>query len=344
MSFSKSDAPGGALARTDSVAGSIAPPYASLSPSDAHDPAHLDVELASFDGSGRASPSSMAEADGPPPAYTAGTTFVHTLQLQIQTPGKDWVSLPTPLRPDPIPIYAVNAATGDVETDDPAYRSIRHSRSSGNCFLAAGSDPAQRPLSTTTYRWGPNRPAKVCLYDPLATGERAFGRSSASPHAEGSDAGAASALDEDEGASWDVFQLVPKGLLTRAVTLKTKLGHFEWRYASRDERKAAGVSSLLVLDRVTRVFTSSGKEEEVHSPLAQLVRNDELRTPGSGPSTAGNGGRLLLDTRQWEEGAKTERTMFEVLVVTTAVSMLKKEVDRRRAHQIAIMSGGGGGP
>ncbi len=80
--------------------------------------------------------------------------------------------------------------------------------------------------------------------------------------------------------------------------------------------------------------------------MAQLVRNADLRSPGSSASSAGNGGRLLVDLSLWA-AEETERAKHEVLVVTTALCMLKKEVDRRRAQQfaaMAAMAGGGGGP
>ena len=317
----KTAAYGTTVTRTPSIASTAAPPYTA-------DAARADVELAA----GRASLSSAADHDddAAPPAYTAGADFVPTLQLQIQTPGKPWLSLPLPPRPDPIPVFAVDAATGALDdAAGPAYTSLRPKRGSGNCVLV---DATGRPRSTTAYRFGPNRPARVVLFDPLAAPEAHDDEKAEE--------------EEEEEAGWDAFPLVPKGLLTRAVTLQTRLGGFEWRYASRAERRAAGAASLLVLDRVTRVFGAGGREEEpARRPVAHLVRNEELRSPGSGASTAGNGGRLLLDLRPWDGETKTDRAMVEVLAVTTAVSMLKKEVDRRRAQQIAIMmSGAGGGP
>jgi hypothetical protein len=94
-----------------------------------------------------------------------------------------------------------------------------------------------------------------------------------------------------------------------------------------------------------------GKTEEVCQTVGMLVRSEETRTPGSKASSAGNGGRLMLDLKMWErdgEDGKKEREMVVVLAVTSVMVMLKKEVDRRRAMQIGIMAavagGGGGGP
>jgi hypothetical protein len=96
--------------------------------------------------------------------------------------------------------------------------------------------------------------------------------------------------------------------------------------------------------------------------VAQLVRSATTRTPGTRPSTAGNGGRLEFsrlvrctgdlvispsgpsyDTEK-AVGAYQNTVIDEALVVATCISMLKKEGDRRRALQfmmIAAMASGG---
>jgi len=146
---------------------------------------------------------------------------------------------------------------------------------------------------------------------------------------------------------YDAFELLPVGLFTRAITFRTRLGTFEWRYAGRKERRGMGVDSgsVLVFERVVRVAVSGGKEEVLRTGVARLVRSEETRAVGSSPSSAGNGGRLLVDLGVWDEAAKMEREMALVMVVTTCLAMLKKEIDRRRAQQMAVMMGAaGGGP
>ncbi|KAF8535963.1 hypothetical protein BDD12DRAFT_853172 [Trichophaea hybrida] len=64
--------------------------------------------------------------------------------------------------------------------------------------------------------------------------------------------------------------------------------------------------------------------------VAELVRNDETRTEGTSKSYAGNGGVLVLGD------------VDEVVVVTTACVMLKREVDRRRLVQMMIIGGAAG--
>ncbi|KAK3343771.1 hypothetical protein B0T25DRAFT_306874 [Lasiosphaeria hispida] len=281
---------------------------------------------------------------GPPP-YTESTTFTPTTHLQIETAGKAALSFPLPLRPDPIPIFLLSTTTPGSSPPGPGpgptYTSLRPTRRSGSCFLVPGAPgpssdhPHVVPLSTTRYRFGPGRHPHIRLFAPGGAAP------TPNPFLDHDDA------DHHSGdvdlSTWDAFDVLPSGLLTRAVHFRTRLGTFEWRYASRKERKAAGADSLLVLDRVVKIARARDrgevKDEEVRTPVAQLVRNGEFRSEGSRASSAGNGGRLLVD---WRGGEKGEGEMVLVLAVTTVLVMLKREVDRRRAQQIAIMAGAGG--
>jgi hypothetical protein len=103
-------------------------------------------------------------------------------------------------------------------------------------------------------------------------------------------------------------------------------GTFEWRYAGRKE-KDEGVNRLLVLERV------DNEEGRERVRVAQLVRGEETRSPGSTSSSAGNGGRLEMCLDDGEGQLVDEQT-----VVSTCLVMLKKEVDRRRAMQIVMIS------
>jgi hypothetical protein len=297
---------------------------------------------------------------GPPP-YSAATTFQPSVHFQIETPGKALLSFPLPLRPDPIPIFSLSPGTS---TSDPTPRflSLRPARKSGNCFLvpappyaqAENEEPLHHPLSITTYRFGPGRPPRVRLFLPGVAPATANPFLDDPSDSRGEDGHGESGGEDVDLATWDAFEVKSLGLLTRAVGFRSRLGSFEWRYADRKERKAAGADSLLVLDRVVKVAraqnlgaSSAAKEEEVvRTPVARLVRNAESRAQGSGSCSAGNGGRLEVDLTLWGEGEeKRERDMAAVMAVTTCLVMLKREVDRRRAQQIAIMAGAGsGGP
>ena len=275
-----------------------------------------------------------------PPAYSPATRFMPTVSLQIETAGKSAISLPVPPQPRPIPVYDIDphGAVGDAR-----FLSLRAKRRSGTSTLVDGADQSV-VRSCTTYRFGPGRNPQVKLLSPAA----------------GAGAGAMLEMDVEDGedgqvAGWDDFEVKRRGLLSRAVRLRTRLGTFEWRYASRAERRAAGADSLLVLDRVLTIAvalddpaTSSlvpfrrPKDEEVRTQVARLVRNDEFRSSGSSRNSAGNGGRLFIDLGIWDESEKTEREMAVVMIATTCLAMLKREVDRRRGQQIAIMAGAAG--
>jgi hypothetical protein len=204
------------------------------------------------------------------------------------------------------------------EIDEAEYASIRPARNSGSCFLARASDVTQAALCTTTYRFGPGKPPKMRLVgDELSQ-----------------------AVEPEE------IEISCKGILTRSVAMRTHLGTFEWRYSSRAERHALQtsigeeVNCLLLLEQVMKVAVVGGKQEERRRKIGQFVRSSGLRTQGSKRSAAGNGGRLMLDLREWTD-RKNEVVEMEILAVASCVSMMKKEVDRRRMHQIAAMSGAG---
>lgn len=238
-------------------------------------------------------------------AATTGLNATHV--YQIDTQGHPLISLPIPPKLHPIVVSTV-LPTGEV---GPAiYQSLREKRGSGTCALVhAGDDLAESPLSTTLYRFGPGRPPRIQLAGEVACDE--------------------------------VFEVASRCVGTRAATIRTHLGTFQWRYASRQERKAIGASNLLVLDQITTIALAGGKQEERRRRVAQLVRSDEFRTPGTKASTAGNGGRLMMDLTRWTDG-KTEAKQMEVLAITTCINMLKREIDRRRAVQFMVIAGAAG--
>jgi hypothetical protein len=123
----------------------------------------------------------------------------------------------------------------------------------------------------------------------------------------------------------DEFEIQGKSLVSRTTIFECRWGRFEWRYCGRKER-AEGVNSLLVLEKIT---------EGGRVRVAQLVRGKETRSPGSTGRSAGNGGRLEFCLYDLEGKGQL---VDEVTVVITALVMLKKEIDRRRALQVAMIS------
>jgi hypothetical protein len=75
------------------------------------------------------------------------------------------------------------------------------------------------------------------------------------------------------------------------------------------------------------VLTMHGKR------LAELIRNEETRTPGSSSSSAGNGGELVLG-----EDVGGKDGVGEELIIATCLLMLKKEIDRRRTVQFILIA------
>ncbi|KAI1863927.1 uncharacterized protein JN550_009206 [Neoarthrinium moseri] len=289
-----------------------------------------DFELTSFGSSqSEASLESYHSGASPSTSSQQDVTFRPTTQLQIQTEGKSWLSFPVPTRPTPIYIFSLSPDGSNLHR--PLYASIRPKRSSGSCFLVHADDEHQAEhLTRTTYRFGPGKPPVVSLAH--------HGAVAGDPEAQGE--------EEEEGdPSTETFEVASRSTFSRTQTVTTSLGTFEWRYASKRERAAAGeggADNLLVFERVEQppANTTGGKGGERRTQVAQLVRSERYRTPGTGRSTAGNGGRLMLDLRGL--GEKREEAVRR-LAVTTALVMLKKEVDRRRMHQMVAMGAAGSG-
>ncbi|EPS40498.1 hypothetical protein H072_5645 [Dactylellina haptotyla CBS 200.50] len=249
-------------------------------------------------------------------------SFHPTRLLQIEAAGHPLVALPCTPPPNPIYIHAVSP-TGDVL--EPLYLSLRGSRSSNNSVLVRASDPSETPLCSTTYRRGPGKPPKIQLHGAAVSDSDDLDTcSSASAHKKGEEAG-----EEDDVT----ITVSSRGITTRAQIMQTQLGTFAWRFASREERRDAAADNLLVLERITTV---KGNKQEHRHRVAQLVRNAEFRSAGSNKRTAGNGGRLMLDLSQWAD-SKGEAEQIEALALASCLVMLKKEVDRRRALQVAVI-------
>lgn len=151
-------------------------------------------------------------------------TFHCTKAFQIEARGHPLLAFPHSPRRTPIPIYNIDLSTG-IATDL-AYQSIRPTRGSGNSNLIRAGDSENDPICRTTYRFGPGKPPKLELCGLMAYEEE--------------------------------FEVVNKGFTTRAQVFRTHLGTFQWRYAGREERKAAGADNLMVLDRIVKVALEGG--------------------------------------------------------------------------------------
>ncbi|KAK4454992.1 hypothetical protein QBC34DRAFT_490117 [Podospora aff. communis PSN243] len=279
----------------------------------------------------------------PPPYDISSKPFLPTVSFQIETPGKPLLALPLPLRPDPIPIFTVPTTdTPSTSTLTPTYLSLRPTRSSGSSYLISPSPSytpgsESSPLSTTTYRFGPSRAPIINIYTPHShpPTTNPFLPSPSSPSSE---SGTDLSLHPH-----DSFPLTTPSLLSRTTEFRTRHGTFQWCYASRRERQTLTPvpNSLLLLEKVTRVARAHNpkKPDEIRTLIARFIRDETTRSEGSSASSAGNGGRLEVDLAEWDEGEKSEREMVVVMVVTTVLAMLKREVDRRRAAQFVVLTG-----
>lgn len=110
---------------------------------------------------------------------------------------------------------------------------------------------------------------------------------------------------------------------------------FEWSYAK--EKRADGQKVKLIVLRAIGDTQDDGKMQ-FDRRVAQLVRCQDTRTPGTSKCSAGNGGQLQIDSAALEA-----LEIDESVVVATLLVVLKREVDRRRIIQAAVITGGGGG-
>ncbi|KAJ5522729.1 hypothetical protein N7513_013302 [Penicillium frequentans] len=109
---------------------------------------------------------------------------------------------------------------------------------------------------------------------------------------------------------------------------------YEWAYAKQKGPEGQKLK-LIVLEAISM---DDNEKITKHRRIAQLVRSSDTRTPGTSRCTAGNGGELQID-----DEALHALQLDESIVVATCLVMLKKEIDRRRMIQAAVIAGAGSG-
>ncbi|KAF3394528.1 hypothetical protein F1880_004638 [Penicillium rolfsii] len=187
-----------------------------------------------------------------------------------------------------------------------AYLSTRNRVRSGNSVL---SNAKLGDLIRTEYFFGPNRNPVVHLLQP----------STGNP---------------------EERQIHLRGEWTsRSVRFTTPAGSdLRWWYAKEKKWPGGRKVSLIVLSAVED--SAKGEKNASQIPerrLAQLLRCAATRTPQTSRTSAGNGGTL-----QMNEAALREFGVEEALVVATCLTMLKREVDRRRMIQMMGVAGAAG--
>lgn len=186
----------------------------------------------------------------------------------------------------------------------PEWISIRREKGLGNFWIHDAEDETQTAVARAVFKFGPTTDPRVRI-----------GKNT-----------------EEQMDSGDVEEFEIKTMwLSRTTEFRWKGRTYWWRYGDKKERmvvmKEAGedVHDLFLLEEIDR----DAKGKPVRT-LGQFIRGGESRTPGTKKSHAGNGGRLEVAIDDEEVGMITE-----LVIITTLLVMLKREIDRLRFGQIA---------
>lgn len=235
--------------------------------------------------------------------------FVPTATLQVQAIGYDVNQALTGRTLENISVFRSGSAHAE-------YVSVRLKKNSNSCALVRVSD--ETTLISTIYRWGPGRHPRMRILDPE------------------SNISVEDAIKNDS-VRGELIEVKSHSIVSRAQVLDTSLGKFEWRYGTREEQAACDADSLLVMERIDRVSLTAGGQSKSGTRIAQLVRNDQFRTPGTQKYSGGNGGRLFIDLRMWSEDKHTSPELVEAFVVASCLLMLKREADRFIDNHLALV-------
>lgn len=237
--------------------------------------------------------------------------FFPTSELQVQAIGYDVDQALTGRTLENISVYS-------VESGDAEYISVRLKKNSNSCALVRASDPRQSTLVSTIYRVGPGRSPRMRILPDNAgvLVEEAL---------------------NNENVRGELVEVKSRSLVSRRQVFDTSFGKFEWRHGTGEEKVACNADSLLVMERIDRVSLPSGGKSKSGVRVAELVRNDEFRTPGTKRYSGGNGGRLRMDLRMWDDDKNASVHGVEAFVVASSVLMLKREADRFIDNHIALV-------
>lgn len=257
----------------------------------------------------------------PPPEYedaisssekvTTSDGFAVTHQLQIQAIGYDVDQAITGRTLENISVYR-------IDSNEPQYTSIRVAKNSNSCALVRSSDPRQAPLISTIYRFGPGRHPRMRILP------------------EDINISVEEAIDNVD-VRGELIEVKSASMFSRAQVFDTSFGKLEWRYGTSEEQAACDADSLLVLSRIDRVPLPDGSKSKSGTRVAQFVRNDRFRTPGSVKYSGGNGGRLMMDLRLWDNEPNTKTENAEAFIVSSCILMLKREADRFIDNHLATV-------
>lgn len=247
-------------------------------------------------------------------------TFNHSKSLVVVSKGMKFIRFPTPSSELEVPIYKAN---GEI-----AYLSKREKRSSGNATLFS---PERGELVSSHYQFGPNKdPKLLMLKEAEGTNQVVVSGKWTSRSQNFTYTTAPVSFD------WTYKREIVESALEEPVVRKSPLGsEHEENKAEKAQppnaRRKQSKQTTLVLEVRSQVKRKEKQRQPVQR-IAQLVRNETTRTPGTRPSDAGNGGELRID-----DAAAAAAGIPEELIVSTLIMMLKKEMDRRRTVQFILL-------
>lgn len=235
--------------------------------------------------------------------------FVPTATLQVQAIGYDVNQALTGRTLENISVFQPGSS-------DAEYVSFRLKKNSNSCALVRVSD--QATLISTIYRIGPWRHPRMRMLNshPNISIEDAI---------------------KDDNACGEQIEVKSRSMMSRAQDFDTSLGKFEWRYGTNEEQAACNADNLLVMERIDHVSLPGGGQSKSGARVAQLIRNDQYRTPGTKKYSGGNGGRLFIDLRMWNEDKHTSPQRVEAFIVASCILMLKREADRFIENHLSLV-------
>lgn len=246
-----------------------------------------------------------------PGSSSSSEGFIATRQLQVRAIGYDVNQALTGRTLENISVYR-------IESGEAEYISIRLKKNSNSCALVRASDPRQTSLISTIYRIGPGRHPRMRIIPYSA------------------DVSVEEALN-NENVRGELVEVKGRSLVSRVQVFDTSLGKFEWRYGTGEEHAACNADSLLVMERIDRVSLPNGRESKSGARVAQFIRNDQFRTPGTKKYSGGNGGRLMMDLRMWDDDKNASAHGVEAFIVASCILMLKREADRFINNHLALV-------
>lgn len=305
------------------------PPYSDLPPEETshHAPPNEKQRLHTSDSSELEADRASVYSSGTSSSnYADITTFLSLSPSSAPVPCRrlriDALGLGFVRKPQVLPIIdtQLEVPIYDVDSEQLAYLSKRHKRRSGDAVLF---DQTGKALIKSNYFFGPGRDPELKILSGKDEQDE---------------------KDEDKDALPTIKTETHWTTRATDFTVPALNGrpekHFEWRYAKRKDPQTGKQANLLVLRRKIPegAASSSNSSDSDGKILAELVRSNETRTPGTSKRDAGNGGLLLIDKDSIKE-------IDQSVVVATCLLMLKREVDRRKGIHLMMWSGmaSGGG-